>query len=139
MKLAKKITNGMIIIFIGLLHTQCAVTSSGFGKQFLEFSKSYFFMISPGASEFPAEANKTDFETHAAFWFFYFGLLLIPLGILAHSIEKGGKTLPHAFTISYLILVMIGCYMVPNSGMSFFMLPHAIYMLLRNNLKAKRA
>lgn len=137
MKMVKRITNGSILIMIGLLHTYCAVSSSGFGKQFLGFSKSYFFRICTGADEFPAELGKTNFETHAAFWFFYFGILLIPLGLLVHSIEKEKRTIPHSFTISYFIVVLIGCYMVPNSGMTFFMLPHSIYMLVQSFLNTK--
>jgi hypothetical protein len=138
MKILQQITNGILLIIIGLMHTYCAVSSSGFGIQFREFSKSYFFKISTGADEFPAVAGKTDFETHAAFWFFYFGILIIPLGLLVHSIEKDKKILPYSFTISYLVVVLIGCYMVPNSGMTFFMLPHAIYMLVSNFLKARK-
>jgi hypothetical protein len=139
MKLIKQITNGIILVAIGLLHTYCALSSSGFGKQFQEFSKSCFFKISSGAKEFPAVVGKTNFETFAAFWFFYFGILIIPLGLLVHSIEKDKKILPHSFTISYLVVVLIGCYMVPNSGMTYFMLPHAIYMLTRNSFKAINA
>jgi len=136
MKIIKKITNGLILVIIGLLHTQYALSS--FGKQFLEFSKSYFYKISNGTDELPALVGKTNFETFAAFWFFYFGIFIIPLGLLVHSIEKDGKILPHTFSISYLIVVLIGCYMVPSSGMTFFMLPHAIYMLVRNYLKARK-
>ena len=139
MKITKIITNGMLIIIIGITHTYCAVSSSGFGKQFQEFSKLYFYKISPGADEFPAMAGRTNFETHAAFWFFYFGILIIPLGLLVHSIEKGGKIVPYSFTISYLVVVLIGCYMVPNSGMTFFALPQAIYMLVSNVLKDRKA
>jgi len=137
MKIIKKITNGILLVIIGTLHTYYAVSSSGFGKQFLGFSKSYFFKISPGADEFPAVVGKTNFETLAAFWFFYFGILIIPLGLLVHSIEKDGRIIPYSFTISYLIAVLIGCYMVPNSGMTFFALPQAIYMLVSNYLKAR--
>jgi hypothetical protein len=137
MKTIKKITNGVILMIIGLLHTQYALTS--FGKQFSEFSKSYFFKISKGTDELPAMIGKTNFETFAAFWFFYFGIIIIPIGLLVHSIEKNKGIIPYSFTISYLIVVMIGCYMVPNSGMTFFMLPHAIYMLVRNYLKARKA
>jgi hypothetical protein len=138
MKIIKQITNGVLLIIIGLMHTYCAVSSSGCGIQFQKFSQSYFFKISKGAAEFPAMAGKTDFETHAAFWFFYFGILIIPLGLLVHSIEKDRKILPSSFTISYLIVVLIGCYMVPNSGMTFFMLPQAIYMLVSNYLKNRK-
>jgi hypothetical protein len=139
MKFLKKITNGILLILIGLLHTYCAISSDGFGLQFREFSKTYFFKVSQGASELPALAGKTDFETFATFWFFYFGILIIPLGLLVHSIEKDKKVLPHSFTITYLFVVLIGVYMVPNSGMTFFMLPQAIYMLVSNSLKARKA
>ena len=135
MKILKKITNGILLIVIGLLHTRLAISPDGFGKQLGNFSESFFFKISEGINELPAATGKTNFETFAAFWFFYFGIFIIPLGLLVHSIEKANRTLPHYFTIAYLIVVLIGVYMVPNSGMTFIMLPHAIYMLISNYLK----
>ena len=138
MKIVKKITNGIILIIIGIMHTQLAVSPDGGGTQFRKFSESYFFNISKGMDDLPVVAGETDIETFAAFWFFYFGILIFPLGLLVHSIEKEKRELPHYFTISYLIVIIIGSYMIPNSGMTFFMLPHAIYMLIRNYLKAKK-
>jgi hypothetical protein len=138
MKILNRITNGILLIVIGILHTQLVFSPDGLGNQFLKYSKTYFFKISSGLDELPAIAGKTNFETFAAFWFFYFGILLIPLGLLVHSIEKGNRILPHYFTVLYLIFVLIGCYMIPNSGMTFLMLPHAIYMLVRNYLKARK-
>jgi len=137
MKILNKITNGILLIVIGIMHSHMAFSPDGLGNQFLKFSNTYFFNISSGLDELPAEIGKTNFETFAAFWFFYFGILLIPLGLLVHSIEKDGRILPHYFTVSYLIFVLLGCYMIPNSGMTIIMLPHAIYMLVRNYLRAK--
>ena len=139
MTIIKKITNGILLIVIGVMHIQFVLSSGAFGKQFSKFSESYFFRISDGMNELPATLRKTNFENFAAFWFFYFGILIIPLGLLVHSIEKDKKILPHSFTIGYLIMVLIGCYMIPNSGMTFFMLPHAIYMLIGNYLKVKKS
>jgi hypothetical protein len=136
MKIFNKITNGILLIIIGLLHTKLVVTADGFGTQFLNFSKTWFFRISGGLNELPAAAGKTNFEAFAAFCFFYFGILIIPLGLLVHAIEKKYNVLPHSFTISYLIVVLIGAYMVPASGMTYLMLPHAIYMLLINFYKS---
>jgi hypothetical protein len=138
MKILKQITNGIALIAIGILHTKLVVSSDGCGRQFANFWNTFFFKISGGLNELPAVAGKTNFENFAAFWFFYFGILIIPLGLLVHSIEKDNRSLPQYFTISYLIVVLIGCYMVPNSGMTFIMLPHAIYMLVSNYLKAKK-
>jgi len=137
-KLIQNTTNGVILIIIGIMHTQFALSKEVFGQKFLEFSKSYFFKISKGTDELPIVLGQTNLDAFAAFWFFYFGILLFPLGMLLHSIEKDGKIIPTSFTISYLIVVIIGCYMIPNSGMTVFMLPHAIYMLVRNFLKAKK-
>lgn len=136
MKIVKKITNGILLIVIGIMHTRFALSAEAFGKQFHEFSKSDFFRICGGLDELPVVVGHTNIEAFAAFWFFYFGILIIPLGVLVHSIEKNNRILPHAFTISYLIVVVIGCYMIPNSGMTFLMLPHGIYMLVSNYLKA---
>lgn len=136
MKFLKKITNGILLIVIAIMHTQFALSTDGFGKQFQEFSKSNFFYLFRDMQNFRTVADRTVFEPFSAFWFFYFGILLIPLGLLIHSIEKRYKILPHSFTISYLIVVMIGCYMMPESGMTFFGLPHAVYMLVSNFIKA---
>jgi len=128
MKLLKKITNGMLLIFIGFLHTFFGISNDAFGVQFQRFSQTHFYKISCGLDELPAKVGITNFETFAAFWFFYFGILIIPLGLLVHSFEKNNRIIPHSFTITYLIVVLIGCYMVPNSGISFIMFPHAIYI-----------
>ncbi len=138
MKIKKKITNGIILVVIGLMHTQFALSSDGFGKQFREFSNSSFFNLFKDIERIRSIAGKEVFESFAAFWFFYFGILIIPLGLLVHSIEKEKRVLPHYFTISYILFVLIGCYMMPNSGMTFFMLPHAIYMLVSNFVKSKK-
>lgn len=138
MKVIRKITNGIILVIIGLMHTQFALSADGFGNQFKEFSKSHFFYLFRNMEELRAGAGRELFEAFSAFWFFYFGILLIPLGLLIHSIEKRYKILPHSFTISYLIFVMIGCYMMPESGMTYFMLPHAIYMLVSNYIKTRK-
>jgi hypothetical protein len=138
MKIKKKITNGIILVVIGLMHTQFALSSDGFGKQFREFSNSNFFNLFNDIERIRSVAGKEVFESFAAFWFFYFGILIIPLGLLVHSIEKEKRVLPQYFTISYILFVLIGCYMMPNSGMTFFMLPHAIYMLVSNFVKSKK-
>lgn len=139
MRFLKKITNGIILILIGLMHTQFALSSDGFGKQFIEFSESKFFYLFHDLEVNRLIAGKELFESFAAFWFFYFGIMLIPFGLLLHSIERRYKILPHSFTISYLIVVMIGAYMVPESGITIFMLPHAIIMLGINCYKIRKA
>jgi len=139
MRILKKITNGILLIIIGLLHTQLVVSPGGGQKQFRDFSKSYFYKISSGLDELPAQAGRTNFESFAIFWFFYFGIMIIPLGLLVHSIERAGRILPHYFTITYLIVILIGSYMIPNSGMTFIMLPHAVYMLVSNYIRAAKA
>ena len=138
MKFFNKITNGILLIIIGALHTKLVLSSDGFGGQFREFSKIYFYKISSGLDQLPAQIGHTNFETFAAFFFFYFGIFMIPLGLLVHSIEKAKNVLPNSFTISYLVFVLLGCYMIPNSGMTFIMLPHAIYMLVRNYFKTRK-
>jgi len=138
MKILPKISNGILLIVIGLLHTRLAVSADGCGKQFATFAQSGYFKISGGLNELPAAVGKTNFETFATFWFFYFGILIFPLGILVHSLEKNHKVLPHSFTISYLLVVALGSYMIPASGMTYIMLPHAIYMLVSNCFKARK-
>ena len=138
MKIINKITNGILLIIIGIMHTHFTFSSGGFQKQMLDFSKTSFYKISNGMDELPASLDTTNFESFAAFWFFYFGIFVIPLGLLVHSIENKKQVLPHYFTISYLIIILLGCYMVPNSGITVFMLPHALYMIISNSIKARK-
>ncbi|WP_369887124.1 DUF6463 family protein [Aquimarina sp. AD10] len=64
--------------------------------------------------------------------------MLIPLGILVNYVEKIRGQLPEKFILTYLIIIVIGVYMIPVSGMTFLMLPHAIYMLFqKNQLKSR--
>jgi len=141
-KIFSKVTNGIVIILLGLLHIQFGLSNDGFGKQFGEFSKKGFYFISGGLDELPAAAGRTNFEVFAAFWFFYFGLLMIPLGVILNNYEKVKGELPYSFLITYLAVVLIGAYMVPNSGMTFIMLPQAVFMIVfnyyRSRIKEKR-
>jgi len=128
-----KTRNGIILICTGVAHFLLGVSPFAFGAQFSEFSKKYFFKISEGLSEFPLLNGEMNYENFASFWFVYFGLLLIPLGILVNYIENNNFELPKSFVISYLIVVLIGAFMIPFSGMTFLMLPHALFMLIQKN------
>ncbi len=128
-----KLINGKILIYTGIAHFLLGVSPFAFGKQFLTFSKMYFFKISEGLLEFPMLKGTMNYEHFASFWFVYFGLLLIPLGILVLHIEKTSNAVPTKFILAYLILVLIGVYMIPLSGMTFIMLPHAVYMFIKRN------
>lgn len=77
-----KITNRKILIFFGIIYPLLGVLPFAFGKQFYEFGTKFFFKISNGLFEFPLLNGEMNYENSAAIWFFYFGLLLIPLGIL---------------------------------------------------------
>lgn len=135
MKILKKMTNGIVVILIALLHTQCALSPDMFGKKFLEFSKTYFFKIIDVPDDFKQGIDFVDFS---AFWFFYFGILLIPIGLIIHHIEREKRVLPLSFTISYLTVVLVGSYMIPESGMTYFALPHALFMLIQNIVKMRK-
>jgi hypothetical protein len=130
-----KITNGKILILFGIIHPLLGISPFAFGKQFYDFATKFFFKISDGLLEFPLLNGQMNYANFAAFWFFYFGLLLIPLGILLNYLEKENKSIPKEFTWTYLIIVLIGVYMIPFSGMTIFMLPHALYMLIKRNRK----
>ncbi|MCK4662083.1 MAG: hypothetical protein KAT68_04415 [Bacteroidales bacterium] len=130
-----KITNGKILIFFGIIHSLLGISPFAFWKQFLDFANKYFFKISDGLSESPLLNGQINYENFAAFWFFYFGLLLIPIGILVNYIEKENGKIPKNFIWAYLIVVLVGVYMMPFSGMTFLMLPHAIFMLFKSSKK----
>jgi hypothetical protein len=130
-----KINNGKIFILFGIIHALLGISPFAFGMQFQEFSGTIFFKISEGLLEFPILHGRMNYQNFAAFWFFYYGLLLIPVGILVHHLENANRELPKGFLWSYFVIVLIGAYMIPFSGMTIFMLPHAIYMLKYRNPK----
>ncbi len=132
-----RITNGNILVFFGIIHPLLGISSFAFGKQFSGFANKYFFKVSDGLSEFPLLNGQMNYENFAAFWFFYFGILLIPMGILLGYVEKENKTIPKSFIWAYFVVVLIGVYMIPFSGMTVFMLPHAIYMSIQENRRTK--
>lgn len=123
-----KITNGKIVISIGIIHTLLTLLPFTYGKQFADFAHQYFFKVNDGF----LESGQMNYETFAAFWCFFFGILLFPLGVLLEYIEKNNLKIPRQFIWSYLIVILIGVYMIPLGGFTIFMLPHAIYMLIKN-------
>lgn len=128
MKGSNKITNGKIIIIIGIIHT--VLTPIAYLKQFENFTSQFFFKINNGFME-----SQMDYETFAAFWCLFFGLILFPLGILLNSIENKDLPIPKNFILSYLIVILLGVYMIPWGGMTIFMLPHVIYMFIKTKKK----
>ena len=83
MRFIKKITNGLLLIVIGIMQTQFAFSTGGFQKQIRHFSESYFYKVSDGIKELLATFGHTNFEHFATFWFLYFGIFLIPLGTIS--------------------------------------------------------
>jgi hypothetical protein len=124
-----KVTNGKIIILIGTIHTILTLMPFVYGEQFKIFGHQYFFKINDGF----LESGQMDYETFAAFWCFFFGILLFPLGFLLEYVEKNSLTIPRGFMWSHLIVILLGVYMIPLGGFTIFMLPHAIYMLIKNS------
>jgi hypothetical protein len=119
-----KITNGKIIIAVGIIHT--ALTPLVYAEQFKSFANHLFFKINNGFME-----TQVNYETFAAFWCLYFGLTLFPLGVLLDSIEKKNVPIPMSFIVTYFVIILIGVYMIPWGGMTIFMLPHVLYMLIK--------
>ena len=132
------IKHGHVITIMGVMHTLLAISPWAFGKQFGSFSHQFFFKVSEGLSEFPLLGGQMNYENFAAFWFFYFGLLLIPLGLLLTYLERIHKTIPGQFVIAYTIVVLIGVFMIPFSGMTFLMLPQAGVMAYQHFLKTTK-
>ena len=134
-----KLTHGKVIISLGVMHALLSITPWAFGKQFTFFSHSFFFQISNGLFEFPLLNGIMNYEHFAAFWFFYYGLLLIPLGILVSYVEEQFTVIPANFKWAYLLIILVGVYMIPFSGMTLLMLPHALFMIFSNRKSNQHA
>lgn len=131
-KIRPHLTNGLAILAIAALHTWYALSADGFGTQFHRFAATSFFRICRGTAELPVVAGRTNIDAMAAFFFYYFGILLIPMAVLLHRFERLEGRVPRSFAATYLAVVAIGAYMVPSSGMTLFMLPHALWMIARS-------
>lgn len=127
--------HGPIFLSLGVLHTLLAISPWAFGTQFSDFAVLGFFKISDGLLEFPLLHGTMNYENFAAFWFFYYGPALLLLGILVNHLERHKLMLPRLFTLSYLGIVGVGAYMIPLSGMTFLMLPHALVLAWTNRNK----
>lgn len=92
-----KLTNGKILLYSGVAHFLLGISPFAFGKQYHDFSNKLFFKISEGLSEFHLLDGHMNYENFAAFWFVYFGLLLIPMAFLVEYIEKTIKNIPNKF------------------------------------------
>ena len=124
--------HGRLLIVTGIIHTLAALIPGIFGAQFLQFSKVYFFSISPGLAAFPLFGGFINYETFAAFWFFYCGPLLILYGQVIDILEKFHVGINLNVSIPFLIVTLIGVYMIPFSGMTFLLLPQAFYMIYKS-------
>lgn len=127
-----KYSNGKVFFVFGIVHPLLGVSPFAFGKQFAGFADQQFFKVSEGLLEFPLLHGTMNYANFAAFWFVYFGLLFVPLGFLVDFIEKSAGRIPVNFALSYLAVVLLGAFMIPFSGMTFLMLPHAIFMLYQS-------
>lgn len=126
-----RISNGNVLVIFGIMHALLGISPWAFGEQFSGFAQQLFFRVSEGLLEFPLLGGQMNYGNFAAFWFFYFGVLLIPLGILLSYVEQQWGGVPRKFALSYLLFVLLGAYMIPLSGMTMLMLPHALYMHYR--------
>jgi hypothetical protein len=111
------------------MHSLFGITPWVFGQTLFEFRNSFFFNINKGLTDFPLFGGTIQSKEFAAFWFVYFGLALIPLGLLLKHFTKFTGYIPQEFAIAYLAVVLIGVYMIPFSGMTIIMLPHTLWML----------
>ena len=132
MKNGNKRIHGKLLIITGILHLVVTLLPGIFGKQILYFASHGFFNINKGLLGFPLLGGTLDYESFSAFWFFYMVPILIMFGHLIGNIEKNNGSVPRQIALHFLILSLIGAYMVPMSGMTFFLVPQALYMLVRS-------
>lgn len=134
----RRTVHGRIFLVLGAMHCILAISPLAFFDQFSRFASSGFFRVSEGLLEFPMMEGSMNYENFAAFWFFYFGLALLPIGLLLCFIEKSGQAIPRNFKRCYLALSLLGAYMIPLSGMTFLMLPHALFMFFESRNRGRQ-
>ncbi len=131
MKQEHKRIHGKLLILTGVFHLIITSLPGVFGKQLLEFSYKGFFNISEGIAGFDFFGGTLNYENFAIFWFLYMGPLLFMYGHVIDTIERNGL-IPRQIAINFLIVSIIGAYMVPASGMTLLLIPQALFMLKRS-------
>ncbi|MEW6664284.1 MAG: DUF6463 family protein [Thermodesulfobacteriota bacterium] len=132
MKNEYKRIHGRLLLITGILHLIVTLLPGIFGKQILDFASHGFFNINKGLLAFPLFGGTLDNESFSAFWFFYMVPIMLMLGHLIDNLEQINGFVPRQTAIHFLIVSLIGAYMVPISGMTFFLVPQAVYMLVRS-------
>lgn len=121
----------------GFLHVCLVILPGVYGEQFLQFSRHYFFNINNGLIDFPLIGGTLHHPEFAAFWFFYAGPLLFIYGQLLDSFEKHNGVIPKRISVGFIIVSLLGAYMIPLSGMTFLLIPQGVYMYVRSNRAEK--
>jgi len=133
MQIENKRIHGRLLLLTGVFHMFVILLPGICGEQLLEFSNHGFFNISKGLAGFPFFGGSLNYENFAVFWFFYMGPLLLMYGHVIDTIERQNNAIPRQIAINFLIVSLIGAYMMPISGMTFLLIPQASYMLIRSN------
>jgi len=139
MKIQPKRIHGRLLMITGIVHILLVVMPGVFGEQFYQFLKDFFFNINNGLLDFPLFGGIIKNQDFAAFWFFYAGPLMFMYGHLLDSYEKKNIQIEKSIPIVFIIVSLIGAYMIPLSGMTFLLLPQGIYMYIRSTKQAKIA
>ena len=130
LKKENKRIHDRLLMITGLLHIALVIFPGVYGEQFMVFLGNYFFNINDGLLDFPILGGTLQHHEFAAFWFFYAGPLMFIYGQLLDEFEKKNGYIPKKIAISFIVVSLIGAYMIPMSGMTFLMIPLGIYMYL---------
>ena len=116
-----KIWIGKSLIIIGLIHTVfgCIV---------------YKGVISKLANEMLFNTINRLPERLSAFWFLFSGFTLIIIGGLINWAERKQLELPLFLKWSFLSLTLIGCFIMPASGLWLMFVP-TVGMFLQKNIE----
>jgi len=111
---------GKIIIILGIIH-------SIFG--FIFFRNIFPELV----REMLFNSIKYQLDRQTAFWFIYFGFATLIIGGLIDWIEHKNLELPSFLKWSFLAITLLGCFIMPISGIWLFFIPTICLFLRRNN------
>ncbi len=116
-----KIWIGKSLIIIGIIHSVfgCVVYNGVIGEL---------------TNEMLFNTINRQSERLAAFWFFFTGFTLIIIGGLINWAERKQLELPLFLKWSFLSLTLMGCFIMPASGLWLMFVP-ALGLVLRKNIK----
>jgi len=127
-----KAVHAKLLMATGVIHS-FPIGIPLYWEKWKEIASRGFLNAAPHRIDFerPIHEGLLDIQAEAAIWFFIGGVALFVLGHLVHAFEVQVGRLPRFLGWELLGISLAFWWMIPISGFPVFLLPQAVFMILR--------